>query len=70
LSAGELGLERLGLAISTLSERLDLVEAAGQRRDGALADCVIRLAHRVDELHDRVALLGQASGVIAGRQVS
>jgi uncharacterized small protein (DUF1192 family) len=70
MSGGELGLEQLGSAIGTLSERLDRVEAEGQRRDVALADCVIRLAHRVDELHDRVALLAQVDGVIAGRRVS
>jgi hypothetical protein len=70
LSAGELGLERLGLAISTLSERLDRVEVAAQRRDEVIAECVVALARSVEVLRDRVALLSQVDGMIEGRRVS
>jgi hypothetical protein len=70
MSAGELGLDQLGAAIGTLSERLDLVEEQAKFRDGVVAECVMRLAQSVGELRDRVALLAQVEGVIAGRRVS
>jgi hypothetical protein len=53
-----------------LSERLDRVEAQAKSRDGVVAECVMRLAKSVDALRDRVALLTQAEGVVAGRRVS
>jgi hypothetical protein len=70
LSAGELGLDQLGAAIGTLSERLDRVEAAALRRDQMITDFVIGLVQSVDELRGRGVLLGQVEGVIAGRRVS
>ena len=70
MSAGELGLSQLGAAIGTLSERLDRVEAQAKSRDGVVAECVMRLAKSVAALRDRVALLTQAEGVVAGRRVS
>jgi hypothetical protein len=57
-------------ALGALSARIDKVEQAAQRRDAVVADCVMALARSVDQLRDRVALLTQVEGVIAGRRVS
>jgi hypothetical protein len=70
MSAGELGLDQLGAAVGTLSARIDEVEGAAQQRDAVVAECVMRLARSVEGLRDRVALLSQVEGVIAGRRVS
>jgi uncharacterized small protein (DUF1192 family) len=70
VTVGELGLDQLGAAIGTLSERLDRVEAQVKSWDGVIVGCVMALAWLVDELRGRVALLAQAEGVIADRRVS
>ncbi len=70
MSAGERGLPTLPEALGELVARIDQVEAQAKSRDGVVAECVMRLAKSVDELAGKVALLGQAEGVVDGRRVS
>ncbi len=70
MSAGELGRPTLPEALGELAARLDQVETQAKARDGVVAECVMWLAKSVDELANRVALLGQADGVVDGRRVS
>ncbi len=70
MSAGDQGLPTLPEALGELAARIDQVEALAKARDRAVAECVMRLAKLVDELANKVALLGQAEGVVDGRRVS
>ncbi len=70
MSAPALTGEVLGEAVEMLQHRLDQVEGQAKTRDGIVAECVMRLAKSVEELANRVALLGQAEGVVDGRRVS
>ncbi len=70
MSAGEPDRPALRELVDLMCHRIDFVEAQAKTRDGVVAECVMRLAKSVDELAGKVALLGQAEGIVDGRRVS